>query len=122
LRISRNDVPSAASCRRGVRSEAFDAGIRPFVLTHDDKLMYAQLFWLHGLVEVELATGKTLRTIELPVSEDAMQVSCSASWRYPSYPPFARAPANNARPSGEENAIAAAGSGRRQKASSTGKS
>lgn len=37
--------------------------------------MYTQLSWLHGLVEVDLATGRTLRELELPVSDDAMQVA-----------------------------------------------
>jgi DNA-binding beta-propeller fold protein YncE len=57
-----------------LQSFTFDAGIRPFVITHDDKLMYTQLSWLHGLVEVDLGTGKTLRRIELPISEDAKQL------------------------------------------------
>lgn len=55
----------------------FEAGIRPFVLTHDDKLMYTQLSWFHGIAEVELASGRTLRKTELPVSEDAKQVARS---------------------------------------------
>lgn len=52
----------------------FPAGIRPFVITHDDKLLYTQLSWFHGLAEVDLETGSTLRQLELPLSEDARQL------------------------------------------------
>jgi DNA-binding beta-propeller fold protein YncE len=53
---------------------SFDAGIRPFVISHDDKRMYTQLSWLHGLAEIDLATGTTTRKLELPISDDARQV------------------------------------------------
>ena len=52
----------------------FDAGIRPFVIGHDDKLMYTQLSWFHGLAEVDLTSGATLRQLELPISSDAQQL------------------------------------------------
>jgi DNA-binding beta-propeller fold protein YncE len=49
------------------RSYDFSAGVRPFVITHDETRMYAQLSELHGVVEVDLASG-ALRTRELPVA------------------------------------------------------
>ena len=51
------------------RSYTFDRGVRPYVLTADDRRMYAQLSELHGLVEYDLVEGRELRRLELPVDE-----------------------------------------------------
>jgi DNA-binding beta-propeller fold protein YncE len=52
-----------------LRTLEFPAGIRPFVLTSDEKLMYAQLSELHGIVEYDLQEGRRLRTLELPIDD-----------------------------------------------------
>lgn len=50
-----------------VRRLVLAAGLRPFVLDHDERRMYAQLSHLHGVVEVDLQDGRELRRLELPV-------------------------------------------------------
>jgi YVTN family beta-propeller protein len=51
-----------------VRTYAFAEGIRPAVITSDEKLMYAQLSFLNGLVEYDLTSGTIARTLEEPRS------------------------------------------------------
>jgi hypothetical protein len=48
-------------------SHVFERGIRPFVITEDEKRMYAQLSEFHGVAEYELPSGRELRRRELPV-------------------------------------------------------
>jgi YVTN family beta-propeller protein len=50
-----------------VRSYAFERGIRPYVITHDERRMYAQLSEFHGVVKYDLENGRMLRRRELPV-------------------------------------------------------
>ncbi len=52
---------------RPVRSFRFDRGIRPIVITHDERRMYAQLSHYHGVIEFDLAGGRITRRLELPV-------------------------------------------------------
>ena len=52
-----------------LRTYDFDRGIRPIVITHDERTMYAQLSELHGLVEFSLESGEVVRRLELPVDE-----------------------------------------------------
>jgi YVTN family beta-propeller protein len=52
-----------------IRSYEFDAGVRPFVLTDDERLMYAQLSEFHGLIEFDLQEGQITRVLDLPVDE-----------------------------------------------------
>jgi YVTN family beta-propeller protein len=52
-----------------LRTIPFDRGIRPFVIRRDERRLYAQLSELHGLVEVDVRTGRTLRTLRLPVND-----------------------------------------------------
>jgi DNA-binding beta-propeller fold protein YncE len=49
------------------RTFKFDAGVRPYVLTHDEKKMYAQLSEYNGLIEFDLEAGKITRKLDLPV-------------------------------------------------------
>jgi YVTN family beta-propeller protein len=49
------------------RTLDFDRGIRPYVITHDENRMVAQLSEFHGLVEVDLATGRQTRKLDLPI-------------------------------------------------------
>lgn len=52
----------------------FDHGVRPFVITQDEKRIYTQLSFLNGLVEYDLTAGKIARTINLPLSDDAKKM------------------------------------------------
>jgi YVTN family beta-propeller protein len=52
----------------------FDHGVRPFVITPDQKTAYIQLSFLSGFVEYDLTAGKILRTINLPLSDDAKKM------------------------------------------------
>ena len=61
-------VFDAASLARQ-RSYRFPDGIRPYVVTADDRRVFAQLSELHGLVEYDLVDGRELRRLELPVDE-----------------------------------------------------
>ncbi|MGH7818426.1 MAG: YncE family protein [Candidatus Binatia bacterium] len=47
----------------------FDRGVRPFLLTPDEKLLYAQLSFFHGIVEYDLEEKRIRRTVELPIDE-----------------------------------------------------
>jgi DNA-binding beta-propeller fold protein YncE len=52
-----------------VRSYVFERGIRPYVITHDERRMYAQLSEFHGVVAYDLRAGRILRERKLPVDE-----------------------------------------------------
>ncbi len=52
-----------------VRTIPFEAGVRPFVITSGEERLYAQLSELHGLIEVDIATGEELRRLELPIDD-----------------------------------------------------
>lgn len=47
----------------------FDEGVRPFEITADEARMYAQISKLHGLVELDLKSGRVTKTIHLPVPD-----------------------------------------------------
>jgi YVTN family beta-propeller protein len=57
------------------RTYAFSHGIRPFVITPDERTMYAQLSFLNGFVEYDLASGKILRTVNMPLSDEAKKMA-----------------------------------------------
>jgi DNA-binding beta-propeller fold protein YncE len=50
-----------------LRTYAFERGIRPIVITHDERTLFAQLSELHGIVEFDLARGEEVRRVDLPV-------------------------------------------------------
>ena len=52
-----------------VRSYAFERGIRPYVITHDESRMYAQLSEFHGVVAFDLEEGEIVRRRELPIDD-----------------------------------------------------
>jgi YVTN family beta-propeller protein len=54
-----------------VRKYSFDVGVRPAVITPDEKTMYAQLSYLNGFIEYDLEAGRTVRTVEMPFSTAA---------------------------------------------------
>ncbi len=45
----------------------FEDGVRPFVLTADERRLYAQLSHFHGIVELDLQRGQIRRRLELPI-------------------------------------------------------
>lgn len=54
---------------RPLRTFRFDRGVRPIVITHDERRMYAQLSELHGLIEFDLVAGRTVKTRRLPIDK-----------------------------------------------------
>jgi DNA-binding beta-propeller fold protein YncE len=52
-----------------VHSYPFERGIRPYVITHDEKGMYAQLSEFHGVIEFGLGEGRILRRLKLPIDD-----------------------------------------------------
>ena len=52
-----------------VRSYEFNRGIRPYVITHDERRMYAQLSEFHGVVKYDLEDGRMVRRRKLPIDE-----------------------------------------------------
>jgi DNA-binding beta-propeller fold protein YncE len=48
---------------------SFERGVRPFVLSGDERRMYAQLSEYHGLIEYDLETREITRTLDLPIGE-----------------------------------------------------
>ena len=52
---------------RPVRTFELDRGIRPIVIADHERRMYAQLSNLHGVVEIDLASGRVVRQGDLPV-------------------------------------------------------
>ena len=50
-----------------VRAFDFDRGIRPYVLTRDERTMFAQLSEFHGLARIDLTTGAIVAERELPI-------------------------------------------------------
>ena len=53
--------------QRVLRTFAFERGIRPIVVTHDEARMFAQLSEYHGIVEADLRTGEIVRRVDLPI-------------------------------------------------------
>jgi YVTN family beta-propeller protein len=51
-----------------VRTYLFGEGIRPSVITADEKTMYAQLSYLNGLIKYDLVSGSTVATLTEPLS------------------------------------------------------
>jgi DNA-binding beta-propeller fold protein YncE len=63
-------VVDAASLRV-VRSYLFTEGIRPSVITADEKTMYAQLSYLNGVIRFDLVSGTITSTVTEPMSDFA---------------------------------------------------
>src|SRR5437588_8705 len=56
-----------------VKTIPFDVGVRPFAFTGDGSRLYVQLSYLNGFVEVDPASGQTLRKVERPVEGPGRQ-------------------------------------------------
>jgi DNA-binding beta-propeller fold protein YncE len=54
------------------KSFSFDAGVRPFTFSPDGRRIYVQLSFLNGFQVVDAATGKTLKTVALPLAGPAI--------------------------------------------------
>jgi DNA-binding beta-propeller fold protein YncE len=54
-----------------VKAIDFKAGVRPFVVLPDNRTMYVQLSFFSGLVEYDLEDERVLRTVSMPLSEEA---------------------------------------------------
>ncbi|MGH2837286.1 MAG: YncE family protein [Thermoleophilaceae bacterium] len=52
-----------------VRSFDFERGIRPYVITHDERRLYAQLSELHGVIKFDLDAGRIIRERKLPIDD-----------------------------------------------------
>src|SRR5574343_604065 len=50
-------------------------GIRPNVVTRDGKTTYVQMSYLNGYAKVDMATGKVLKQVEIPMSDYAKEHS-----------------------------------------------
>lgn len=55
----------------------FDAGVRPYQILGDNRTAYIQLSFFHGFIEFDLQTEQVLRTVNLPLSEEAQQMEHS---------------------------------------------
>jgi YVTN family beta-propeller protein len=53
------------------RTYLFPEGIRPSVITPDEKTLYAQLSYLNGVIKFDLASGSITTRLEEPLSEFA---------------------------------------------------
>lgn len=52
-----------------LRRFEFDEGVRPFVITKDEKKIYVQLSRMHGFHEVDFESGRITKTIHLPIPD-----------------------------------------------------
>ncbi|MFI0355162.1 YncE family protein [Actinomadura sp. 9N407] len=71
LKGSKSVTAVDARTYKPLRTYNFEYGIRPAAFTSDNKTMYAQLSYLNGFVEYDLAAGKVTRTVQLPLSDKA---------------------------------------------------
>ncbi|WP_396445649.1 YncE family protein [Actinomadura sp.] len=74
LKGARSVTAVDARTFKRLRTYNFEYGIRPAVFTRDNKTMYAQLSYLNGFVEYDLAAGKITRTVKMPFSEKAAEM------------------------------------------------
>ncbi len=58
-----------------VRTYRFSAGVRPFAFTPNGKNLVLQLSFFNGFFEMNLRTGKTLRTVALPLRGPAVSLA-----------------------------------------------
>ena len=65
-------VKADAETLEVVKTWKFDYGIRPSVITKDDKIMYAQLSYLNGVIKYDLEASKELARSDQPLSEFAL--------------------------------------------------
>jgi YVTN family beta-propeller protein len=54
-----------------IKTYPFTYGVRPTVITPDEKTAYMQLSYLNGLIKFDLTTGQTVQTLNEPMSSFA---------------------------------------------------
>jgi DNA-binding beta-propeller fold protein YncE len=54
-----------------IKTYTFDKGIRPSVITADEKTMYSQQSYLNGVIKFDLVSGTIVKTLEEPLSDFA---------------------------------------------------
>ncbi|NEA21462.1 YncE family protein [Actinomadura bangladeshensis] len=74
LKGSRAVTAVDAATFKPLRTYTFEYGIRPAVFTRDNTTMYAQLSYLNGFIEYDLAAGRTTRTVTMPFSDKAAKM------------------------------------------------
>lgn len=52
----------------------FEEGVRPFVITPNEKRLYVQLSYLHGFVVYDQESDRIVRTVNLPISKEARRL------------------------------------------------
>lgn len=52
----------------------FSAGVRPFKITSDQKYIYSQLSYFHGLVKYDVEKKQVVKTLDLPVPEFVKEI------------------------------------------------
>lgn len=62
-----------ASGLRVIGKIDFDAGVRPFAISHDERRVYAQLSNLHGVEARDLESGQLLERLDLPVASGVVE-------------------------------------------------
>jgi YVTN family beta-propeller protein len=65
-----------------VKTWVFDFGIRPNVITPDEKVLYTQLSYLNGVVKYDLENSKELARSDQPLSDFALETYAT----YDEYP------------------------------------
>jgi DNA-binding beta-propeller fold protein YncE len=83
--VSKGDrwlVKVDAATLKVVRTWNFEFGIRPSVFTPDDKIMYANLSYLNGVIKYDLESEKELARSDQPLSEFALRTYAT----YDEYP------------------------------------
>ncbi|MEU9981092.1 PQQ-binding-like beta-propeller repeat protein [Streptomyces sp. NPDC050856] len=68
LKGSKQVTVADAATLKVLRTHTFDRGVRPAVITPDERTIYAQLSYLNGFIEYDLVAGRTVRTVEMPFS------------------------------------------------------
>jgi DNA-binding beta-propeller fold protein YncE len=71
-----------AATLKVVQTWKFDFGIRPSVITADEKIMYAQLSYLNGVIKYDLTTGQEVARSDQPLSDFGLRVYAT----YDEYP------------------------------------
>ena len=75
-------VQADANTFQVLKTWVFEWGIRPNIITADEKIMYTQLSYLNGLIKYDLAASKEIGRSDQPLSQFAIQTYAT----YDEYP------------------------------------
>lgn len=70
----RNITVADTSSLRVEKTIPVAAGLRPFVVSDDGSTAYAQLSYFHGLVKIDLASGRETARLDLPVPSEVAAI------------------------------------------------